>query len=126
MSHRATAMEAPPAESNSGITPHPWGILFTILGTVLLDFDADACQSPARAYLLDVTIPGKYFHCLCKSDSEKGINVSDDHARGLSTFTVMAGLGGFMGYSLGGINWDATFIGKCETLENSLTLTERR
>ena len=36
-----------------------WGIFFTILGTVLLDFDADACQSPARAYLLDVTIPGK-------------------------------------------------------------------
>lgn len=38
---------------------HPWGVFFTILGTVLLDFDADACQSPARAYLLDVTIPGK-------------------------------------------------------------------
>lgn len=37
---------------------HPWGVFFTILGTVLLDFDADACQSPARAYLLDVTVPG--------------------------------------------------------------------
>lgn len=37
---------------------HSWGIFFTILGTVLLDFDADACQSPARAYLLDVTIVG--------------------------------------------------------------------
>lgn len=35
-----------------------WGIFFTILGTVLLDFDADACQSPARAYLLDVTVSG--------------------------------------------------------------------
>ncbi|XP_057662980.1 proton-associated sugar transporter A [Diorhabda carinulata] len=72
---------------------HPWGVFFTILGTVLLDFDADACQSPARAYLLDVTVP-------------------DDHARGLSTFTVMAGLGGFFGYALGGINWDVTFIGE--------------
>jgi solute carrier family 45, member 1/2/4 len=71
---------------------HPWGVFFTILGTVLLDFDADACQSPARAYLLDVTLP-------------------EDHATGLSTFTVMAGLGGFMGYSMGGINWDETFIG---------------
>ena len=30
-----------------------------ILGTVLLDFDADACQSPSRAYLLDVTLPGR-------------------------------------------------------------------
>uniref|UniRef100_A0A1B6HCC0 Proton-associated sugar transporter A n=2 Tax=Homalodisca liturata TaxID=320908 RepID=A0A1B6HCC0_9HEMI len=73
--------------------PHPWGIFFTILGTVLLDFDADACQSPARAYLLDVC-------------------VAEDHARGLSTFTIMAGLGGFMGYALGGINWDNTFIGE--------------
>ncbi|XP_012284226.1 proton-associated sugar transporter A isoform X2 [Orussus abietinus] len=72
---------------------HSWGIFFTILGTVLLDFDADACQSPARAYLLDVTVP-------------------DDHARGLSTFTIMAGLGGFMGYALGGINWDATALGQ--------------
>lgn len=72
---------------------HPWGIFFTVLGTVLLDFDADACQSPARAYLLDVT-------------------VSEDHAMGLSTFTIMAGLGGFMGYSLGGINWNDTFIGE--------------
>ncbi|XP_077297213.1 loss of visual transmission [Arctopsyche grandis] len=76
----------------NAITPHPWGVFFTILGTVLLDFDADACQSPARAYLLDVTLP-------------------EDHARGLSTFTVMAGLGGFCGYALGGINWDVTALG---------------
>lgn len=37
--------------------------------------------------------------------------ILDDHARGLSTFTIMAGLGGFMGYALGGINWDVTFLG---------------
>nr|CAI5860425.1 unnamed protein product [Callosobruchus analis] len=74
-------------------TYHSWGVFFTILGTVLLDFDADGCQSPARAYLLDVSVP-------------------EDHARGLSTFTIMAGLGGFFGYALGGINWDVTFIGK--------------
>ncbi|KAK0172880.1 hypothetical protein PV328_006146 [Microctonus aethiopoides] len=91
LGHRVTAKEL----NNSlpeNPTSHSWGIFFTILGTVLLDFDADACQSPARAYLLDVTIP-------------------EDHARGLSTFTIMAGLGGFMGYGLGGINWDATSIG---------------
>ncbi|CAH0394918.1 unnamed protein product [Bemisia tabaci] len=70
----------------------PWGIFMTILGTILLDFDADACQSPSRAYLLDVTVP-------------------EDHARGLSTFTIMAGLGGCLGYALGGINWDTTYIG---------------
>lgn len=73
-------------------TSHPWGIFFTVLGTVLLDFDADACQSPSRAYLLDVCIP-------------------EDHAKGLSTFTIMAGLGGFFGYSMGGLNWDETEIG---------------
>ncbi|XP_057375846.1 proton-associated sugar transporter A-like [Daphnia carinata] len=71
---------------------HPWGIFLTVLGTVLLDFDADACQSPSRAYLLDVCIP-------------------EDHALGLSTFTIMAGLGGSLGYAMGGINWDNTFIG---------------
>ncbi|XP_063930780.1 proton-associated sugar transporter A [Zophobas morio] len=86
-SQNQTSIETPPYNNS-----HPWGILFTVLGTVLLDFDADACQSPARAYLLDVTI-------------------SEDHARGLSTFTVMAGLGGFLGYALGGINWDVTPIG---------------
>jgi len=67
-------------------TYHPWGIFFTIIGTVLLDFDADACQSPSRAYLLDVTLP-------------------EDHAIGLSTFTIMAGLGGSMGYAMGAIDW---------------------
>lgn len=41
------------------VTNHPWGLIFTVVGTVLLDFDADACQSPSRAYMLDVTIPGK-------------------------------------------------------------------
>lgn len=35
-----------------------WAVFFTVLGTVLLDFDADACQSPARAYLLDICVPG--------------------------------------------------------------------
>lgn len=63
---------------------HTWGIFFTVLGTVLLDFDADACQSPSRAFLIDVCLP-------------------EDHAKGLSTFTIMAGLGGAVGYSLGGI-----------------------
>lgn len=82
--------------TNNYYTPkssHTWGIFFTVLGTVLLDFDADACQSPARAYLLDICLP-------------------EDHAKGLSTFTIMAGLGGFFGYSMGGLNWDETEIGK--------------
>ncbi|XP_062579204.1 membrane-associated transporter protein-like [Saccostrea cucullata] len=66
---------------------HKTGIILTILGVVLLDFSCDAAQSPSRAYLLDVSIP-------------------EDHSRGLSTFTIMAGLGGCFGYIMGGINWD--------------------
>jgi len=57
LAHRSTASETVFNETIKD-NSHPWGIFFTILGTVLLDFDADACQSPARAFLLDVTIPG--------------------------------------------------------------------
>lgn len=61
--HRTTAQESEIEEMFVMPNSHPWGVFFTVLGTVLLDFDADACQSPARAYLLDVTI-------------------TEDHARG--------------------------------------------
>ena len=70
-----------------------WSIFFTVLGVILLDFSCDACQSPCRAYLLDVSIP-------------------DDHAPGLSTFTIMAGLGGSLGYVMGGIDWEGTSFGE--------------
>lgn len=90
LAHRSSASETEIIDVAN--TSHPWGIFFTIIGTVLLDFDADACQSPSRAFLLDVTVPS-------------------DHAKGLSTFTIMAGLGGFMGYSLGAINWEETSLG---------------
>jgi solute carrier family 45 protein 1/2/4 len=62
-------------------------IFITIIGVFLLDFDCDACQSPARAYLLDV--------CL-----------KEDHEAGLSMFTIMAGVGGFIGYIIAGIPWE--------------------
>lgn len=58
-SHRITPKIEDNLGDNSKEASHPWGIFLTILGTVLLDFDADACQSPARAYLLDVTVPGE-------------------------------------------------------------------
>jgi solute carrier family 45 protein 1/2/4 len=61
-------------------------ILVTVVGVVLLDFDCDACQSPARAYLID-------------------ISQNSDHSVGLSMFTLMAGAGGAIGYVLGGIPW---------------------
>ena len=42
--------------TTTGYSQHPWGIFFTILGTVLLDFDADACQSPSRFDSIKKTI----------------------------------------------------------------------
>lgn len=68
-------------------------IFVTIIGVLLLDFDCDACQSPARAYLIDVSHP-------------------EDHPIGLSMFTVMAGAGGCIGYTLAGIPWATLFSGK--------------
>ena len=70
-----------------------FGTTLTVLGVLLLDLDCDACQSPSRAYLLDVTHP-------------------DQHSLGLTTFTSMAGLGGCLGYFLGGIPWENTFLGR--------------
>ena len=70
---------------------HKFSTIITILGVILLDLDCDACQSPSRAYLLDVTN-------------------SKQHSLGLTTFTSMAGLGGGLGYFLGGIPWEKTFL----------------
>lgn len=36
----------------------------------------------------------------------------DDHTRGLSTFTVLAGCGGTVGYALGSVDWDNIVLGK--------------
>lgn len=71
---------------------YKWAVVFTILGTILLDFDCDNCLTPARAYLLDVTLP-------------------ENHAKGMSTLTMMAGFGGCMGYLLGGVDWESIYIG---------------
>lgn len=68
------------------------GIAFTIMGFVFLDMCCDACQSPSRSYVLDVT-------------------VVSDQARALSTFTVLSGLSGAVGYVMGGIDWDTTAVG---------------
>lgn len=42
--HRTSAVDTEPLERSVIPNYHPWGVFFTILGTVLLDFDADACQ----------------------------------------------------------------------------------
>ncbi|GAB0087876.1 proton-associated sugar transporter A-like [Sergentomyia squamirostris] len=64
-----------------------WAIVFTVIGTVILDFSADNCQTPARAYLLD----------MCQSS---------DHTKALSIFSIMCGVGSFFGYAMSAYNWE--------------------
>lgn len=81
-----------PSHKTAGIHVQPWSTVFTVIGIVLLDFSADACQSPSRTFLLDVSLP-------------------EDHTAGLSTFTLMAGLGGSVGYLMGAVHWESTAWG---------------
>ncbi|XP_077384110.1 solute carrier family 45 member 4-like isoform X3 [Festucalex cinctus] len=71
----------------------PMGIILTVLGVVVLDFCADACDGPIRAYLLDV------------ADTEE-----QDMALNIHAFS--AGLGGALGYMLGGLDWTGTALGQ--------------
>ncbi|KAM6974777.1 solute carrier family 45 member 4 [Tautogolabrus adspersus] len=70
----------------------PIGIVLTVLGVVVLDFCADATEGPIRAYLLDV------------ADTEEQDMALNIHA-------ASAGLGGAVGYALGGLDWTHTFLG---------------
>ncbi|KAI4893279.1 hypothetical protein NFI96_019678 [Prochilodus magdalenae] len=70
----------------------PFGIVLTVLGVVVLDFCADASEGPIRAYLLDV------------ADTEE-----QDVALNIHAFS--AGLGGAVGYMLGGLDWTDTILG---------------
>ncbi|XP_027142785.1 solute carrier family 45 member 4 isoform X3 [Larimichthys crocea] len=78
-----------------GDTPsnQPIGIVLTVLGVVVLDFSADASEGPIRAYLLDV------------ADTEE-----QDMALNIHAFS--AGLGGAVGYMLGGLDWTGTALGR--------------
>ncbi|GAB1299434.1 Solute carrier family 45 member 4 [Apodemus speciosus] len=79
----------------------PIGIVLTVLGVVVLDFSADATEGPIRAYLLDVV------------DSEE-----QDMALNIHAFS--AGLGGAIGYVLGGLDWTQTFLGDWFQTQNQV------
>ncbi|XP_056597931.1 solute carrier family 45 member 4 [Triplophysa dalaica] len=71
----------------------PIGIVMTVLGVVVLDFCADATEGPIRAYLLDVAD-------------------TDEQDMALNIHAFSAGLGGAVGYALGGLDWTHTFLGR--------------
>lgn len=68
-------------------------IVLTVLGVIFLDFNADTCQTPSRSFVLDLTVPW-------------------EQGKGMSTFSIMAGVGGTFGYALGGIDWEKTSLGR--------------
>uniref|UniRef100_A0A182J4A8 Sucrose transporter n=1 Tax=Anopheles atroparvus TaxID=41427 RepID=A0A182J4A8_ANOAO len=81
------------ATTNSGVAHYRYAIVFTILGTIMLDFCADTSQAPSMAYLLDVSLP-------------------EDHGQACSTYSLLSGVGGCIGYLIGAINWDGTMLGE--------------
>lgn len=72
---------------------YKWALFVTIIGIILLDFNADVCQSPSRAYILDMS-------------------VSEDHSKGLSAFGIMCGIGSFCGFMLCSIDWTSLSFGQ--------------
>ncbi|KAH8366170.1 hypothetical protein KR093_009914 [Drosophila rubida] len=83
---------SPGVESGASPANFKYAAILTILGMVLLDFDADTCQTPARTYLLDMCVP-------------------EEQPKALTMFTLFAGFGGTIGYAIGGIDWETTQIG---------------
>jgi solute carrier family 45 protein 1/2/4 len=67
------------------------GVALTFLGVTVLDFSADSCDSPLRAYLLDTC------------------NYEDQHLA-LNLHAFVGGLGGALGYILSAINWKNSFL----------------
>lgn len=72
---------------------YKWALLVTVIGIILLDFNADVCQTPARAYILDMTI-------------------AEDHSKGLSAFGIMCGIGSLCGFLLSTVDWSALTFGQ--------------
>uniref|UniRef100_A0A1B0CN46 Regulatory protein zeste n=2 Tax=Lutzomyia longipalpis TaxID=7200 RepID=A0A1B0CN46_LUTLO len=77
-----------PVKIEKSSSLNPWTIFCTVLGTIVLDFSADNCQTPSRAYLLDMCLPA-------------------DHTRALSTFSIMSGIGSFLGYAMSAYDWES-------------------
>lgn len=80
---------APVADSGSNMLIYAIGV--AILGTLLTEFNADMSQLASRTYMLDICLP-------------------QDHAKTLSLFSMMAGVGGILGFAFGTIDWDSTIF----------------
>lgn len=107
----------------------PIGIVLTVLGVVVLDFCADATEGPIRAYLLDVVDSEEQDMALNIHAFSAGMKLADTFLASVksswwpscdwidfswtqvSFFFFSTGLGGAIGYMLGGLDWTQTFLG---------------
>ncbi|XP_065073617.1 proton-associated sugar transporter A-like [Ochlerotatus camptorhynchus] len=78
-----------PVEQMSGFR---WGVLITVIGLILTDFDIETSSGIGRTYFIDVCIEA-------------------DHAKVLTTAMIIGGVGGSAGYVLGAIDWQQTDVG---------------
>ncbi|XP_055596029.1 proton-associated sugar transporter A-like [Uranotaenia lowii] len=70
----------------SEMTGFRWSILLTIIGLVLIDFNAETANAIGRTYCMDM--------CL-----------EDDHSKALTVAVMIGGVGSMAGYLLGSIDW---------------------
>ncbi|XP_022090290.1 proton-associated sugar transporter A-like [Acanthaster planci] len=74
-------------------TNHAIGLILTVTGVVILDFCADSCDSPSKAYIIDV----------CNlQDVDRGLNIR----------AVLGGLGSGIGYIFNSIDWESNALGQ--------------
>ncbi|XP_072036560.1 membrane-associated transporter protein-like [Amphiura filiformis] len=75
------------------VADHSIGIIITMIGQVILDWNADSADTPARSYTLDVFNP---------LDLEKSLTYR----------ALLGGLGGGIGYIINGIDWEKNALGE--------------
>ncbi|XP_062715432.1 proton-associated sugar transporter A-like isoform X2 [Aedes albopictus] len=79
-----------PPQNMSGFR---WGILITTVGLIMADFSVETTNGISRTYFLDMCI-------------------KEDHPTVLTVAVMIGGIGGFIGYMLGAIDWSDTDVGE--------------
>lgn len=68
------------------------------------------------AYLLDVSLPGEFCQLpvLLQMQilTQHFTHLADDHGQACSTYSLLSGVGGCIGYLIGAIDWNGTMLGE--------------
>ncbi|XP_055621057.1 proton-associated sugar transporter A-like [Toxorhynchites rutilus septentrionalis] len=76
----------------SQMTGFRWGVLITVLGLIMMDFNVETSNGVSRTYFMDMCI-------------------KEDRPKVITTAVMIGGIGGFAGYMLGSIDWAQTDLG---------------